>query len=179
MAAYNYYPATYQPYGQFYYPMNYQQPVMPQTVMPQQTMQNTQQQTAQNYSPAVNQSSIIWISGEQEAQMYPIAPNNAVALWEKSGKTIYLKQADATGKPTMTVYDLVERSQTAQNGATAQSDKSVSYATKDELSAVAGTIHDVNSMISALKGDIETIKGDMYGIAGKKKPVKKENEDDA
>ena len=31
---------------------------------------------------------IIWVSGVQEAQLYPVAPNNAVALWENSGKAI-------------------------------------------------------------------------------------------
>ena len=56
------------PYQQGYYPM-YQQPQY------QQPIQQTVQPQTQSYSPAINQSGIIWISGESEAAMYPIAPN--------------------------------------------------------------------------------------------------------
>ena len=114
--------------------------------------------------------------------MYPVAPNNAVALWENSGKTIFLKQADATGKPTMHVYDLVERTETVSTASDPQADKSsVPYATKEDLGKVVGVVKGIDDVISTMKNDIEAMKGDMYGIAGKKKPVKKAEvqEDDA
>lgn len=149
------------PYQQGYYPV-YQQP----------QYQQIQQPVQQSYSPVINQSGIIWISGPQEAQMYPIAPNNAVALWEKSGKVIYLKQADATGKPTITAYDLVERTQSASEGAPAEDVKTHTYATKDELSAVVGVVKGFDELLGSLRSDIDTMKGDMYGIAGKKKGKK-------
>lgn len=145
-----------QPQYQQYYPASYQQPQMP----PQ--MQN------QNQNPVANQNGIIWISGESEAAMYPIAPNNAVALWEKSGKTIYLKSADATGKPNITVYDLVKRDAPEPDGEQKQN-----YATKEDLGNVVGVMKDYTAMLDALKADVESIKGDMYGIAGKKKATKK------
>lgn len=119
------------------------------------------------------QSGIIWVSGAQEASMYPIAPNNAVTLWDKSGKTVYVKQADATGKPTITVYDLVERIETASDGSSASGDKVPVYATKDELSAVLSVVKGFDSLISGMKSDIEKMSGDLYGIAGKKRAVKK------
>lgn len=160
--AYPYYqPAPYQSY----YPPLYQ-PQMPQ-IQPAQQPQVQQPQT----------SGIIWISGLMEAQAYPIAPNNAVALWEKSGKTIYLKQADATGKPSITIYDLVERVESAQD-VSSEASKPVNYATKEELSLVVGAVKSYDEMLSALKADMETLKSDMYGIAGKKKSVKKESADD-
>ena len=53
-------------------------------------------------------TSIIWVSGEREAAVYPVAPNNAVALWDSDAPVIYLKKADASGKPTMQAFDLVE-----------------------------------------------------------------------
>lgn len=163
--AYPYY--NYNPYQNYYQP-NYQpiqnmnQPMMAQNVQ--------SQAPAQTYSPAINQSGIIWVSGAMEAQSYPIAPNNAVALWEKSGKVIYLKQADATGKPTMTVYDLVERDQTASEGF---GDQNTEYATKSDLSAVVGVVKGFDELIGSIKSDVEAMKGDMYGIAGKKKTAKK------
>ena len=149
MAGYNaYFPMAYPNYGN-YYPQAYQPAVQPQQVP-------TQPQ------PIQNQNSIIWVSGLVEAQSYPVAPNYAVALWEQSGKTIFLKSADATGKPSIRIYDLVERTESA----TTASNTSGDYATKEELGSVAG----------ALKGilnDIEQMKGDLYGMAGRKKPVKK------
>lgn len=154
-----------------YYNYPSYQPSFYQPQMPQYQMQQPVQQT-QNYSPVINQSGIIWISGPQEAQMYPIAPNNAVALWEKSGKVIYLKQADATGKPTITAYDLVERTQSASDGASSEDVKAPTYATKDELSAVVGVVKGFDELLGSLKSDIDTMKGDMYGIAGKKKAKK-------
>ena len=101
--------------------------------------------------------------------MYPLAPNNAVALWEQNGKTVYLKSADATGRPSMRIYDLVERTDA---GPVQSADNVNSYATKEELSTVAGAIKGVLT-------DIEQMKSDLYGVAGRKKPPKKvEAEDD-
>lgn len=94
--------------------------------------------------------------------MFPVAPNNAVALWEQSGKVIYLKSADATGKPTLRIYDLAERKETK-----AQPHE---YITKDELADILG-------VLKGLTGEIEQMKGDLYGVAGRKR--KKEVTEDA
>lgn len=142
----------YYPNFQQYFPQNYQ-PIQPPP----------QQQT--------QPSGIIWISGLMEAQSYPVAPNNAVVLWENSGKVIYLKQADATGKPTIRIYDLVERTETASNASASPDDKTIDYVTKDELKTLVGAV-------KGLAGEIETMKGDLYGVAGRKKAVKKEATDD-
>lgn len=162
------------PYTSYQNPYQYY-PVYQQPQIPQQPVQQPMQQT---YSPAINQSGIIWVSGPQEAQMYPIAPNNAVALWEKSGKVIYLKSADATGKPNMIVYDLVERSQSVSDGASESGEKLPAYATKDDLSAVVGVVKGFDQVIASMKSDIEKMSGDLYGIAGKKKGKKAEVSDD-
>ena len=157
------------PYQQGYYPMY--QPM-------QQPIQQPMQQPQQQQSYPINQNGIIWISGAQEAAMFPIAPNNAVALWEKSGKTIYLKSADATGKPTMRVYDLVERVESDSDGVSAAEDKHTAYATKDDLAAVVGVVRDFDGIISSMRTDIEKMSGDLYGIAGKKKAKKAEVAED-
>ena len=34
---------------------------------------------------------------------------SAVALWDKSAPSVYLKKSDMTGRPSMVIYDLVER----------------------------------------------------------------------
>ena len=159
MPAFNYYGQNYGNPNGYFYPQVPQMPQMPQ-------------------NQPLNQSGIIWISGLQEAQMYPIAPNNAVALWLKDGKTIYLKSADATGRPTLKVYDLVQRAETATDGSGNADGNSPGYATKDDLSKVVSVVSGINDVINALKTDVETMKGDIYGIAGKRKK-KEAVEDDA
>ena len=166
--AYPFYQSPYQQFGG-YYPQGYQPVAQPQMVQPQQ-MQPTQMPVA-NQAPST--SGIIWVSGAQEAQMYPVAPNNAVALWENSGKLIYLKQADATGKPTMRIYELVERSEASATAPGATDEKTPDYASREDVAALAGAV-------KGILGDIDQLKNDMYGVAGRKKTVKKEvTEDDA
>lgn len=156
MPAYNpYFPATYQPvYQQPYQMPTYQQPI-----------QQTQQ------------TSIIWISGEREALAYPVAPNNAVTLWSQSEPVVYLKSADATGKPSLKAYDLVERVSGASGASSHTEVKTDTFATKDDLGAILGALKGYDGTISTLKADIDQIKGDVYGLAGKKK-VKKVEDDE-
>ena len=73
--------------------------------------QPQQMQQVQPQQVQTGGQSMVWVSGEAEAMAYLVAPNSAVALWDSNAPTIYLKQADASGKPSIKVYDLVERTQ--------------------------------------------------------------------
>lgn len=122
------------------YPYYGYQPYQPyQPPMADQLMQLRQNQYQPNMQQVPQQQapSIVWVQSEAEAMTYPIAPNNAVTLWDSNAPVIYLKQADASGKPSMKIYDLVERNsrpvQTMQTQA-------VEYATKDELAALAARL---------------------------------------
>lgn len=88
------------------------------------------------------QSGVQWVSGEQEARSWMVAPNAAVALWDSTAPTVYLKQADASGKPTLKVYDLVERLASALD---AQKAPSPEYVTRKEFDALA-------ALVSEMKG---------------------------
>lgn len=173
----NNYPIYQMPTYQPYQPAAYQP--MQQTVIPQQTPMQAAQAQSFAAAPAMpQQSSIIWVSGEREALAYPVAPNNAVTLWSQNEPIVYLKQADATGKPTLKVYDLVERSQTASNATNNSGGETPNFATKDDLVAVVGAVKGIDESIGAIKADIDTMKGDMYGLAGaKKKPTAKKQEE--
>ena len=86
----------------------YQIPYYPQP-MPDNLMQMRQQQMMQPAPPPVPQNPVAtggvqWVSSEQEARGYLIAPNSAVALWDSTAPTVYLKQSDASGKPTLKIY---------------------------------------------------------------------------
>ena len=71
---------------------------------------------------------------------------------------MYFKQADASGKPSIRVYDLVERAQGASGASSATDIKLPDYATKEELAAA----------VDALKGDLAKIR----------KAMKRRDEDD-
>ena len=136
----------------------YQNPYYPQP-MPDNLMQMRQQQMMQPAPPPVPQNPVAtggvqWVSSEQEARGYLIAPNSAVALWDSTAPTVYLKQADASGKPTLKIYDLVERAETAPN---APQKPGVEFVTREEFDRLA-----------ALVGEIK----------GKKKRKVEEDEDD-
>lgn len=124
----------------------YQNPYYPQP-MPDNLMQMRQQQMMQPQMPQpvpqnpVAQGSVQWVSGEQEARGYLIAPNSAVALWDSTAPTVYLKQADASGKPTLKIYDLVERAETPL---TAPQGKSVEFVTREEFDRLAALVGEIN-----------------------------------
>lgn len=140
-------------------PYGYQNPYYPPP-MQDNLMQMRQQQMVpqmpQQMAPQnpIAQSGVQWVSGEQEARNWMIAPNAAVALWDSSAPTVYLKQADASGKPSLTIYDLVERTETPR---TATQEKGVEFVTRKEFDALA-----------ALVGELK----------GKKKRKVEEEEDD-
>jgi hypothetical protein len=167
----------YQPQYQNYFPANYQ-PVYQQPMQQSVQQQNQPIQTAQSFNPNPVSNGIIWVDNEREAALFPVGPNNAVALWESSGKRAYMKKADATGKPIMTVYDLVERSETASGDTQKQGDTLPAYALKSDLSVVVEALKGIDGVIASITGDIDTMKGDLYGVAGKRKTVKKQEGDD-
>ena len=140
------------------YPYGYQNPYYPQP-MPDNLMQMRQQQMPQipqmqQMANPIPQSGVQWVNGEMEARNWMVAPNAAIALWDSSAPTVYLKQADASGKPTLKIYDLVERAETPR---TAPQEKGVEFVTRKEFDALA-----------ALVGELK----------GKKKRKVEEDEDD-
>lgn len=95
-------------------PYVYQQPIYNQPPMMQDPMMRPQYQPTPQYptpQPQPQQSggqSIIWVPNEKAANEFIVAPNNAVTLWDMNAPVVYVKKADASGKPTMTTYDLVD-----------------------------------------------------------------------
>ena len=138
MPSYPYY--GYQPY-QMYQP--YQPPMADQLTQlrqqqfqPVQNVQQTQQQT---------QSGMIWVQNEMEAANYLVAPNSAVTLWDSNSSVVYLKQADASGKPSMKIYDLVERTQRPVQT------PEVEYAPLSRLEALEARLNELTAIKDAPK----------------------------
>ena len=136
----NYYPNVYQPYGGYQY-----LPQIPQTQpIPQYSQAST---PAQNTTQIA--TGILWVGNEQEAQNYPVAPNNAVALWDSSSPVIYLKQADASGRPNIKVYDLKERLDPSAE--VPKPAPNINYVEKSELESLKTELKNIKKEITALK----------------------------
>lgn len=137
------------------YPSYYPQPFYPAPVPDQlaQLRQGQYQQPQPMQPPPAQPSSggncIVWVPGQQAAYEYPLAPNTAVALWDSTAPVIYLKQADASGKPTTKVYDLVERVNAANTPLQPQTATGVEYATKRDLEALAARVEALSAKESA------------------------------
>lgn len=86
----------------------------PQTAFNQPMQFNAQAPQMAQSASQTPQSGFVWVNNIEEASAYMVAPNSAVQLWDKNSPCVYLKSADSTGKPTMQIFDLVER-KTAQN----------------------------------------------------------------
>ena len=76
---------------------------------------------------------INWVQGIEGAKAYPVAPNANVMLMDSGSDTFYIKGADATGRPTISVYDYKERK--AGNDTTTDTN-TAHFVTKDELTAI-------------------------------------------
>lgn len=86
------------PYYQNYQPGFYSQP-----------MQDNLAQLRNSYAPPQPpQNPILWVGSEMEADQYPVAPNNAVVLWDSNAPKVYLKQSDASGRISKKTYRLTE-----------------------------------------------------------------------
>ena len=132
MAYNSLFPASYQPLYPTYQPA-YQTPSM---------------------APQNANNSIIWVSGEAGAKAYLIAPNTTVQLWDSECQRIYLKSADASGMPSMKVleYTILDNApKNAVNGPADKPDKSPTFATKDDITALS-------ARITALKAKIDSMQ---------------------
>ena len=127
-------------YGNPYYPAPMQDNLM--QMRQQYQPPQMQQQIPQPSQNPIAQSGVQWVSGEQEARNWMIAPNAAVALWDSTAPTVYLKQADASGKPALKIYDLVER---AENSPDRTNAKTMEFVTRKEFDALAAIVGEIKA----------------------------------
>ncbi|MBP3655418.1 MAG: hypothetical protein J6K32_01845 [Clostridia bacterium] len=117
------------PYG---YPMyggympQMQQPMPDQLAQlrgaqPYPQMQQGPQQSAQT-------GGLLWVQGEAGARGYLVAPGQTVMLLDSERASFYLKSSDASGVPSMRIFDYTER--TAQ---AAPAQEAAQYATREEV----------------------------------------------
>lgn len=138
------------------YPYYGYQPYQPyQPPMADQLMQLRQNQYQPNMQQVPQQQapSIVWVQNEMEAANYLVAPNSAVTLWDSNAPVVYLKQTDASGKPSMKIYDLVERT---QRPVQAPQVPAVEYAPLSRLEALEARLNELAAVKEAPKATKKT-----------------------
>lgn len=153
-------------YGQNPYYGYTWQPVQTQPAQPQYSQQNTVSQPQPQ--PQMKQP-INWVKSEREVDEAYVEPNSAGVFWNENEPIIYLKKVDGTGKASKTIYDIIERKQPV-NATEVESQSSPS---KDEFTQLVGVVNTLNNSVTSMLKEIDTIKTDMYGVAGRKKSVKR------
>lgn len=103
-------------------------------------------QQARGFQMPTQQNSVQWVSSEMEARNYLVAPNSAVALWDSSAPRVYLKQADASGKPMFKGYDLIERVDAPVSVPAAPQPQVGNYVTRDEFDKLAAAVRELKEV---------------------------------
>lgn len=110
------------------------------------------------YYPQQTSTSMVWVGNEQEALNYPVAPNNAVPLWDSNNPVVYLKQADASGRPTIKIYDLRERTRMPEKSVSEEPSINTTYAEKSEITTINGEIEGLKTEFKALRKELNSMK---------------------
>ena len=136
---------AFNPYFNPYYPQPMQDNLAQLRQQQMQTMPPQIPQIPPMQNPVAQggvQWGVQWVAGRPEAENWLIAPNSAIALWDSTAPVVYLKQADASGKPTLKTYDLVERLASAPD---AQKAPAQEYVTRKEFDALAALVGEMKS----------------------------------
>ena len=95
---------------------------------------------------------LIFVLGQNEAESYPVAPNNIVTLWDKNNPTIYIKSANAQGVPSIRILDFVERvpngSKMPEKHICQCGDK---FVTKEQFEALEGKFDEIKGIVDGMK----------------------------
>lgn len=142
----------------------YQQPFTAQPQMfgqyptPQQNMPMNQFQMPQTAPASQSMASPddrIWVQGEDSAKAYLVAPSSFVRLWDSSSNRFYEKKADASGRPTMEVFEYT--SVTAQDAPRS----------KEKEDAYNSALQDLIEKTDALERKFKALEKEVAGNVSK------------
>lgn len=108
-----------------------------------------QQPIMQQPQPQQASTDIKWVQGEAGAKSYMVAPNTSVTLWDSESQVIYIKSANASGLPTMTVIDYTIRNDASKaKPVLAEAD----FATKEDVSHLKEEINAIRAKLEEADG---------------------------
>lgn len=163
-----YYPATYQPYGQQYV-QQYQQPQYQAQAMAPATQSNQQMQQV---NQPIQNGGFVYVRSEEEARAYPVALGTSITFKNETSPYFYTKtmgfsQFEAPRFEKFRIIKEVDEEPEEEN------QKDSPYALKDDLASVVTAFKELSGVVSAIKGEMDSMKGDIYGVVGKKRTTKK------
>ena len=139
----------------YFNPMQAVQPQMPMIPDGQQQYAPVYQQAAQpiqQIPQAQAPTDMLWVLNENEAASYPVAPNNAVTLWDKNEPTIYIKSVNAQGVPSLRILDFTERTSNASKTPVEHNcqcgDK---FVTREQFEALQGKFEEMAAIVDGIK----------------------------
>lgn len=170
------YPYSYQtPYQQNYFPVGYQPMYQQGYQQPTQPVQQTQPQ--QSYAPNQNQvqnGGFVPVRSEAEARAYPVAPGTSITFKNETApycytKTMGFSQLEA---PRFEKYRLVKEDEpeTSESGGEVKQE----YVSKADFGVVVDSVKGLNEIVALMKNDVDGLKSEVYGLAGRKRVVKKQ-----
>lgn len=117
----------------------------------------------------------IWVQGEAGAKAYFVAANATVVLWDTESPTLYIKSADATGKPLD--MDIIDLSRRAKNIPTMPQNSPTEHkCTCGDKFVLKKDFEALESEISALREELNEIKAKPKTKSMKKPIEEAENE---
>lgn len=179
----------YAPYSR---PMGYYNPSIPQDNPNMQSGQQFQQmpvqqqqqmmQTSIQQIPMVQQMPTvqpsddrIWVQGEAGAKAYFVAANATVVLWDTESPTLYIKSADATGKPLD--MDIIDLSRRAKNIPTMPQNSPTEHkCTCGDKFVLKNDFQALQSEFEALRSELDELKAKPKAKTVKKAVEEVENE---
>jgi len=159
----NYYPASYQPV----YQQGYQQPTPTvQQAQPQQSFATNQNQ--------VQNGGFVPVRSEAEARAYPVAPGTSITFKNETApycytKTMGFSQLEA---PRFEKYRLVKEDEPETSEASGEVKQE--YVSKADFGVVVDSVKGLNEIVALMKNDVDGLKSEVYGLAGRKRNVKKQ-----
>ena len=170
-------------YAPYQRPMMYYNPSIPQEAQPMQSgqpygqpIQQPQQMPIVQQMPTIQPSDDrIWVQGEAGAKAYFVAANATVVLWDTESPTLYIKSADATGKPLD--MDIIDLSRRAKNIPTMPQNSPTEHkCTCGDKFVLKKDFEALESEISALRDELNEIKAKPKTKSTKKSIDEVENE---
>lgn len=134
-------------------------------------------------------SSVVTVHDETEARNWPVAPNNSVTFVDEINGYLYTKTSfNQFDRPQFVKYKLVREDavEAPARGAGNSQSTDTPYASKEDLTALAGAVQGVNENVNAINGavtalrdEVEKINSDMYGLQGRKKTASAKKDEPA
>lgn len=110
-----------------------------------------------SYSPAQNQNNngLIWVQGEAGAKAYLIVPGSTVMLMDSEAMRFYLKSADASGVPSLRIFEYNEISHGVPT--TPQAVPNEQYITRTEYEKLLARYDELSARIEQMSA-LEPVK---------------------